>query len=731
MGEIKSEDTEEHHRFNFAEIQKELKRKENECSNLRLRMNAFTTRLESERMNKDEKKSFTRDTTMMKSIISKSVKYMSSTGRGGVKKPGLFSSALFTFVSNIVKSIHRTLSDFAETDTIKLSMALLLFCIVTLWAPPPIGFRTDYETCVGIQHCICPRRSVCADDLLSMILLTIARGSAFFDYPLYVLLFISKANNLRNSLDQTILREWINFADLHHLHVIFGKCVGVETMSHSFFHIWRWIHRNDIQQLWTTTTGVTGLLAALITPLIVWPMTVPSLKSSIRYEIRKGLHYLFIPWALLLMYHAPQRIFYFIGIPFGIYAADFVIGFFCKIYYIKSVSFHKLDNVCCSLTFDNPPGFQAHTDASYVYLVLPWISKYEFHAFTIFPHSRDPEKTEICIASAGDWTKKLNELIQYPTYKPAYVLGPFMSPFAAPVANSENIIAVASGIGITPALSTMAFYKETRRVNLIWVCREPGLVEFFLNDYEFDDDAFILIFYTGRRRLLLPPHMPFNIFIFTERPDFESVIAGIIHGIEGGEALPEDLHHLGKSFTTMPSQQRAIISLERMMSIYSKESVFDYAMQLDNPNINKNSMISTSSQPPANSEDSVKGKSLKEAIAKFIGDLGMILPSELQEAFTGVVNLEKHETVTRQTFYDFMDNLFNRNDRKNVDIYSSKSIFIKSDHKHNFIRSLSSGGNKLTNWQMLYCGGSQAVVNILTEISDKFSIGLALEKFDW
>ena len=35
------------------------------------------------------------------------------------------------------------------------------------------------------------------------------------------------------------------------------------------------------------------------------------------------------------------------------------------------------------------------------------------------------------------------------------------------------------------------------------------------------------------------------------------------------------------------------------------------------------------------------------------------------------------------------------------------------------------------NWNMLYCGGSQPVVDQLKAFKHKFGIGLSIEKFDW
>lgn len=180
-----------------------------------------------------------------------------------------------------------------------LSLLSMVACIITLWAPYPIGARMPSSEiakmpwsngCIGtVKTCICPRETICADDLLSMIFLTIARASAWFDYPLYMLLFLSKCSNLNNFLQSTAARCWVNFSDSHKVHSLFGCIVAIETTSHSFFHLLRWARRsNDIQLLWTTKTGITGLIAFSLTPLIALPMAVPCLKKRMTFEWRKG-----------------------------------------------------------------------------------------------------------------------------------------------------------------------------------------------------------------------------------------------------------------------------------------------------------------------------------------------------------------------------------------------------------------------------------------------------------
>ena len=207
----------------------------------------------------------------------------------------------------------------------------------------------------GLEYCICPRETVCATSKLYMILLVIARLLAFFDYPLYMMMFLSKAHNLNNVLRRTILCWWIGFADMHHIHHLFGCIIGIESIFHSFFHILRWsLRENDIKLLYQSRTGITGMIVAISTMLTVWPMIIPTLKKRLSFEIRKGLHYLSWIWAVALCYHAPARIYWLIGIPATIYLVDWVICLSWKTTIIDTVMFERYgeDGVIVSiLTF--------------------------------------------------------------------------------------------------------------------------------------------------------------------------------------------------------------------------------------------------------------------------------------------------------------------------------------------------------------------------------------------
>jgi hypothetical protein len=118
----------------------------------------------------------------------------------------------------------------------------------------------------------------------------------------------------------------------------------------------------------------------------------------------------------------------------------------------------------------------------------------------------------------------------------------------------------------------MLSYAGKKRINIIWMCRDAGLIEFFLHKLDIftvTKNSFALIYYTGKEELVLPTYLPLNFFIFQYRPNLEQVslarglpklelvilshqilllsrfveqvISGVVAAIHSGDGLPEDI----------------------------------------------------------------------------------------------------------------------------------------------------------------------------------------------
>lgn len=440
------------------------------------------------------------------------------------------------------------------------SLACLCFALVTTLGPPPVGvnggpldpscqpgyFKNkslgDYNAnLVEFDVCICPRETVCARNIQSVIFLVLARGSAYFDYPLYICVFLTKAKNVQCFFSRTFFAEFIPFDDLHGLHALAGVVIGFETLWHGCWHILRWSLNGEISFLWSHVTGITGAISLLLTPLIAWPMAMTCFKSCCSFEARKGLHYLSIVWGVSICFHAPAtKILYIMGLAVGIYVLDYIVGMLFRTHYIPCVSIERLGEFV-EVTFKTPPGLGTR-DASYVYICLPWVSKFEFHAFSVVQNHDKPGYSSILMQRVGNWTRKVHRLTDKPTQRPVWIHGPFPSPFQG--ANAyDKIIAIASGVGITPAVNLAVGLGRSRRVNVIWMVRDPEVVEFYLKQRFYDDDGWTFIFYTGTKPFIISDRSILSpgVLLFKGRPNLPEIISAIVHSIECGVSLPDKL----------------------------------------------------------------------------------------------------------------------------------------------------------------------------------------------
>jgi len=332
------------------------------------------------------------------------------------------------------------------------------------------------------------------------------------------------------------------------------------------------------------------------------------------------------------------------------------------------------------------------------------------------------------------------DAVTTPTHKPAFVVGPFLSPFSSPAMDSENLMAVASGIGVTPAISLIKQYANThRRLNLVWICREPGLVEHFLQNVDFGSDGYTLIYYTGKERaLILREDLPSNVLIFNERPDLERTLSGIITSIATGEGLPEELHK--KVLTRTPADKRSKLLLEKALSIYTMDQLYEFtAKASDHHNRGVESLV-----------DVVNYDGVRSTMKHLLGEDCMLVCSKITENFE-MADISGNGHLDREGFEEFFYLMLDKQEELTSsmveikrglqqmttarDLFQNNGRVPKSaawEDEFEIKRHLQGEGKfAARNWNMLYCGGSQPVVDQLKAFKRKFGIGLSVEKFDW
>lgn len=631
-------------------------------------------------------------------------------------------------------------------------IVLCLFCVVwiliTTFAPVPIGGLASSSevakfgvtsSCKDISYCICPRDTCCADSLAALVLFSVSRVSAYFSYPLIMLMFLSKANNLITVLQNSVLSIWVDFIELHQLHASGGTIIGVTSLIHSVFHLIRWGIGGDISLLWTSQTGITGFIAFGITPFIICPMRYPGLFRLLSYEWRKMMHNLSLLWGIALMFHAPMmHIFWLVGIPIAIYILDWIIGLFGKTYRVESTHFRRLENAC-AMHFANPEGFKVDS-SSYILVLLPWVSKYEWHAFSVFPHPTEASTSSVCIAVLGDWTSNLHTKLERPTSRPAWIQGPFSQTHQRAI-DYDNIVSVTSGIGITPALSLMSLYGKNRRINLVWVCRDSSLVEYILTSMVSSTltspSAFILIYYTGNLQLKVPDLLPANVHVFSGRPNVEHVIVGLVYRLESGEMrigeVVSDLEDLTKSASAATNSMNVVL---RLLRLYSVDEIYNAALDVSKDALIKTN-ISLSGLHAAIFELSNKTCTDFTGVDLLFAYLTKNSNGEIDRSnFAQLISLlpryndsnlisDMQQPTTLVTGQPCARNAFFRTTRALTELEQ-----IQIDNAVDFVQRECSKSD-LATWQMIYCGGSCSILSLLKSIRKEYDIGLKIEEFDW
>ena len=171
----------------------------------------------------------------------------------------------------------------------------------------------------------------------------------------------------------------------------------------------------------------------------------------------------------------------------------------------------------------------------YGYIMFDWINKHQWHAFSIYEDPQNPNNRRMFLAKNGDWTEKVHQSLQdRNTVRPVWISGPFPSPYNNAV-QYDNMVLVASGIGITPALSAIEAYKDSRRVNLVWATRDAAMLVFFLQNAKLDHKGFNLVFYTGKDPLpdtIENFNVNANLQIIKERPNLSNILPNMIHYID-------------------------------------------------------------------------------------------------------------------------------------------------------------------------------------------------------
>ena len=364
-----------------------------------------------------------------------------------------------------------------------------------------------------------------------------------------------------------------------------------------------------------------------------------------------------------------------------------------------------------------------------------------------------PKKIKLCSALelVGTGLKTCttkSSLLAIACYRSIFVLGPFASEFSDKAVNTVNAIALASGIGITPVLSLMLSYVGKKKINLIWMCRDSGLIEYILHKVDIHaltKKTYALIYYTGKRELVLPTNLPPNLFIFRSRPNLEETISGIVTAIVSGKGLSEDIYEYQMIFQKKTFNERIKLSLSRVISMYSVEEMFEFAFEATtteltpwiwNQSVEEDSLIPqtlTRSQGRRRlivasgiENHCVSLNGIEAMISSFFGGIGEYSCADIANLFKEI-DTDNSGLIDKDEFENFINLAISSDGQNNTTIKK-----IGDNSTLSFLEGMASNiESPLDDWSMFYCGNSDPIVKTLQGIKGKYHIRLGIEKFDW
>ena len=163
----------------------------------------------------------------------------------------------------------------------------------------------------GSKPSICPRASVCSEGPLEIVILAVARTSAYSLYAAVAVAFLSKCYCSLHWMRSTVVSLYFPLQWTHSLHRLSGVWFMYGSIVHTIAHIIRWSLRDEMYERLFTTTGISGVLGLLFLLAAVLPMFMSICTKWIEqprrfrpsFEARHWMHLLVCPMLVVLMWH--------------------------------------------------------------------------------------------------------------------------------------------------------------------------------------------------------------------------------------------------------------------------------------------------------------------------------------------------------------------------------------------------------------------------------------------
>lgn len=156
------------------------------------------------------------------------------------------------------------------------------------------------------QPTLCPRPSICSEGVFQIILISLARLSAFASYTVMGMTFVSRMHSSIYFLSNTYAAHYIPFEYLHKIHNKMGAWYAGLAVLHTITHLVRYAVRQEMTEQMKTTTALSGVVAIISMIAVTWSMTHAKRFKSIEFERRLQWHWYFLVLTAACCVHHPR-----------------------------------------------------------------------------------------------------------------------------------------------------------------------------------------------------------------------------------------------------------------------------------------------------------------------------------------------------------------------------------------------------------------------------------------
>lgn len=236
-------------------------------------------------------------------------------------------------------------------------------------------------------------------------------------------------------------------------HVLIGYIYLICTIGHTFAHFFN--------SLILTDKYISGIILTIIVLLISVSSIIVRNNKQFPYDLFLNIHRLSYTILPLLVWHMPDLWYWFFVGLFVLFSEQFYN-------FLVKTQISKLTNSRLS-KYDNLITLSFHraipsVNGAFYRIMIPSIST-EWHSFSLASNDLTDQLLFV-VSVKGDWTRKLSKLLENNSDNFVLIQGPFYT-CSTEILNDhhENILCIAGGIGIAPFISVLDTKVQLWKIN--------------------------------------------------------------------------------------------------------------------------------------------------------------------------------------------------------------------------------------------------------------------------